>query len=64
MSDRDIGLLARLGHLLFTLYIRTYVLSFAYTILGVSFSHCQHDEILGQDSRNIREKVPDDFLHT
>ena len=39
LSDSDIGLLTHLGHLLFTLYIRTYVLTFGYVTSRVfSFS--------------------------
>ena len=39
MFDSDIGLSAHLEHLLFTLYIRTYVLSFGFVITRVfSFS--------------------------
>ena len=37
--DSDIRHPAHLGHILFTLYIRTYVLSFGYAILGFSSSH-------------------------
>ena len=40
--DSDIRLPAHLGYLLFTLYIRIYVLSFGYAILGFSSSHHQH----------------------
>ena len=39
LFDSDMGLLTHLGHLLFTLYIRTYMLSFGYVISRVfSFS--------------------------
>ena len=51
MSDSDIGLPTYLGHLLFTLYIRTYVLSFAYTILGLSSSH--HQQSVCNDIHDI-----------
>ena len=40
VSDSEIGLLAHLGHLLFTLYIRTHVLSFQgpmYSLLAMQF---------------------------
>ena len=40
--DSDIGLSAHLGYLLFTLYIRTYVLSFGHAILVFFSSHRQH----------------------
>ena len=41
VSNSDISLLAHLGHLVFTFYIRIYVLSFAYAILEFSCSHRQ-----------------------
>ena len=44
VSNNNIGLSAHLGHLLFNLYIRTYVLSFGYTILGLSYSRRQQPE--------------------
>ena len=37
LSNSDNGLLAHIGHLLFTLYIGTYILSFGYAILGFFF---------------------------
>ena len=45
VSNSDIKLPAHLGHFLFALYIRNYVLSFGYAILGFSSSHCQHISI-------------------
>ena len=39
MLDSDIGLSTHLQHLIFTLYIRTYVLSFVYIIIKFSCSH-------------------------
>ena len=42
LSNSDIGLSTNLGHLLFTLNIKTYGLSFGYVILGFSSSHRQH----------------------
>ena len=43
--DSDIRLWAPLGHLLFTLYMRTYVLPFFYAILGFSSSHRQQGSL-------------------
>ena len=43
LSDSDIGLSTHLGNLQFNFYIRTFILSFAYVILGLSSSQHQHN---------------------